>query len=537
MKQFCFLTLAAAVIFAILALPNHPGTMQLSALNRFPLELPVILLLMIVLGKRWGVPAVLALGLVAVTFLKLADFGMFTAYNRTFNPILDAFLIDAGIGLLGDSIGKPLTYLAVAAAFAMLVLLFFAILRSLRVWAGLNVPAYGRMIAAVGVLGFGGWAVADSGHHLGYWTFDKSPPGTAWTSRLVFKRGVDVRATAIDLAQFSRDAKQDVYGDATRLLDRLQGQDVVVIYIESYGRASFDNALYAPTHVDTLHDAMDQIAGAGLAMKSGWLTSPTAGGQSWLAHGTLSTGLWTSNNGRYQAMLASGHKSLFHIAQESGFRTSAVMPAITLAWPESSKMGFDQVFAAADIPYKGDPFNWVTMPDQFTLAAYEDLIGDDPRADFVQIALISSHAPWVPIPDMVPWEDIGDGEIFNEMAARGPTPRELWKNRDDVREAYRKSIDYSLQATFAHVGRAGDAAPLFIVIGDHQAAGFVAGSDNKDVPIHVIGPPDIVALIDGWGWTDGLIPSSDAPVRRMDTFRNDFIAAFTTPVTVAGVRE
>ena len=138
---------------------------------------------------------------------------------------------------------------------------------------------------------------------------------------------------------------------------------------------------------------------------------------------------------------------------------------------------------------------------------------------------------------MVAWEDVGDGTIFNEMAARGPTPRVLWKNRDDVREAYRKAIDYTLQATFAHVARLGEAAPLVIVVGDHQAAGFVAGSDNRDVPIHMIGPPDVMAMIDDWGWTNDLIPAADAPVRRMDTFRNDFIAAFTTPTAVAEVKQ
>lgn len=213
------------------------------------------------------------------------------------------------------------------------------------------------------------------------------------------------------------------------------------------------------------------------------------------------------------------------------------MPAITLAWPESKSMGFDHVFAAADIPYRGARFNWVTMPDQFTLAAYGDLLPDDGRDDFLQIALISSHAPWVPVPDMVPWEEVGDGTIFNEMAARGPTPRELWKNRDDVREAYRRAIDYSLQATFEHIVRLGPDVPLVIVVGDHQSAGFVAGSDNRDVPVHMVGPPAVMAMIDGWGWRDGLIPALDGPVRRMDTFRDDFIAAFSGPVELTAVDE
>ena len=167
------------------------------------------------------------------------------------------------------------------------------------------------------------------------------------------------------------------------------------------------------------------------------------------------------------------------------------------------------------------------MPDQFTLAAYPELLSDDPRPDFVQVALISSHAPWTPIADIVPWNAVGDGKIFNEMAARGPAPKDLWRDRDAVRDAYRQSVDYALRATFAHVARLSDTAPLVIVAGDHQAAGFVAGSDNMDVALHMIGPPDVIDRIAHWDWTDSLIPAHDGPVRRMDSFRNDFLDAFT----------
>ncbi|MEL6809277.1 MAG: sulfatase-like hydrolase/transferase [Pseudomonadota bacterium] len=527
MRHVLALTLGAVVIFGVLVLPNHPGTMKWSALNRWPLELPVLLLVMMAIGRRWGLSYILASVLVITTVIKLADFAMFSAFNRTFNPVLDTFLIGAGLSLLRDSIGGALTVLAVFGAVAALVLLFVLLERSLRAWTRIALGAPLRASAAVFAMLGAGWAVADVGHHLKYWQLDKSPPGTAWTSRLTFKRAVEVHQTTRELARFAEDAQNDDYAQATGLLNALQGRDVILIWVESYGRASFDNPLYTPAHLATLAAAEREIAQTGMAMKSGWLTSPTAGGQSWLAHGALASGLWTSDNGRYNAMLASGQKWLFHFAQEAGYRTSAIMPAITVGWPESIVMGFDHVIPAADIPYKGDPFRWVTMPDQFTLATYRSLLPPDPRPDFMQVALISSHAPWTPIADMVPWEDVGDGTIFNEMAARGPAPKDLWRDRDAVRAAYGRAVDYSLQATFSHVARLGDAAPLVIVAGDHQAAGFVAGSDNMDVAVHMIGPPEVLDLIGHWGWSDGLIPATDGPVRRMDTFRNDFLDAFT----------
>lgn len=531
------LTLAGMFLFLVLVMPNHPDTIAFSALSRFPLELPVVLFGMIAFGARrwliWGV----AVLLLAVTFLKIADIGTFAAYNRTFNPIVDAFLIKAGIGLLSDSIGRPLAYAAIAAFLIAMALLFVMLLRSLRAWALVPARSTARRLALGATVVFGGWTIADAGHHLGHWKFGQSPPGTAWTSRLAINRVAQVQQTAADLAEFSRAAQRDPFAEMPGLLNGLGGRDVIVIYIESYGRASFDNPLYAPTHLATLERGQHSLETEGFAMRSGWLTSPTAGGQSWLAHGTLASGLWTTDHGRYNAMLGSGRKWLFHYAQQAGYRTAAIMPAITLAWPESSKMGFDLVFPAADIPYRGDRFNWVTMPDQFTLASYPQLLSDDPRPDFIQIALISSHAPWVPVPDMVAWEDVGDGTIFNEMAARGPTPRDLWKNRDDVREAYRKAVDYALQATLAHVARRGGDAPLVIIAGDHQAAGFVAGSENRDVPVHMIGPADLIAQIADWGWTEGLIPAPDGPVRRMDTFRDDFLSAFSAAPRMMGVAQ
>ncbi len=534
MKTVFWLALSAALIFCVLALPNHPGTMKWTALTRFPLELPVLVLGVLAVRAGPVIRGLLAMLLLATVVLKLADYGMFTAYNRTFNPILDTFLINAGIGLLSDSIGTTRAYLAIAgvvlAALVVLVLLF----KALGVWASVSVPRFGRMIAGAGAVVFAGWTVADAGHVLKYWEFERNPPGTAWTSRLTFRRAVQMQDTAAELVIFRQEAAQDPYAEAVGLFDLIADRDVIVIYIESYGRASFDNPLYTDTHLATLADAQAPLAQAGFAMRSGWLTSPTAGGQSWLAHGTLSSGLWTSDNGRYTAMLASGRQTLFHLASEAGFRTAAFMPAITLGWPESSVMGFEHIFAAADIPYRGARFNWVTMPDQFTLATYDTLLPDDPGPNFIQIALISSHAPWVPVPDMVPWDDVGDGTVFNEMAARGPTPRELWRDRDDVRDQYRLAIDYSLRATMSHIARLWDDAPLVMVIGDHQAAGFVAGNDNRDVPIHMIGPPAALDLFEDWGWTPGLIPVTDAPVWRMDAFRDRFISAVSSGVDANG---
>src|SRR5690606_23466844 len=125
------------------------------------------------------------------------------------------------------------------------------------------------------------------------------------------------------------------------------------------------------------------------------LTSPTVGGLSWLAHATVMSGLWIDSQIRYDSLVMSKHRSLTQLFHEVGWRTVAVMPAITMAWPEGEYYGYDHIYHAHNSGYAGKPFNWVTMPDQFTLSAFHrNEIAPENRAPVMaEIALISSHAP------------------------------------------------------------------------------------------------------------------------------------------------
>src|SRR3546814_11966884 len=108
--------------------------------------------------------------------------------------------------------------------------------------------------------------------------------------------------------------------------------------------------------------------------------------------------------------MASDRRTLVHGFRRAGWRTVAAMPAITMPWPEGDYFGFDTVYAAADLGYRGDPFNWVTMPDQYTLAALQRLEFARPGAGksgperqarppvMATLALIYSPAPWPPLP-------------------------------------------------------------------------------------------------------------------------------------------
>lgn len=526
--------LAGLLIYAVLAQPNHPDALNVWALFQLPLEWFVIVGLLIVLPARrfisYAVRAVITLALTLVSVLKFADLATFTAFSRAFNPLMDLPLAEAAFRLAGGSVGWPL-----AVILAVLVGLLPFVLATLLWWSTgrinrLDVAVPMRWLAgAVGVLALM-LAVAQVGAARGAWILPPAMPGEAFSTQLAIDRTTTFRALYADLAAFEEDAQLDPFAGRQGLFDRLEGRDVFVIFIESYGQTALHNPLYAPTHLARLEEAQTKLAAAGLAMRSAWLTSPVAGGQSWLAHATVASGLSIDNQALYRAMLASTRPSLYHLAQTAGYRTSVLMPAITLPWPEAQFMGFNEIYEAADFGYRGEAFNWTTMPDQYTLSTVDRILPAGGEPDFAMTALLSSHAPWTPVPRVVDWDAVGDGAIFDESQHVGPPGGEVWPNPELMREQYRLALDYSLEIVFDFAARHAGRDWLLVILGDHPPAQRVSEIEGQDVPIHLVGSPAALAAFDAWGFSDGLIPGETAPVWPMSSFRDRFIAALSSGV-------
>ncbi|MDQ7260869.1 sulfatase-like hydrolase/transferase [Paracoccus sp. PS-1] len=503
MRRALPLLIAALAIQLALTLPG-------AAMRPTP-ELPLLLLALVLGGGMARLPVAAALTLLAVQ--KLADLGMVAALGRPFNIAADLPLLDAAVRLLAGSFGGLAGLGAVLAAALAALGIGGALWWATGLWTR---PATGRR-AGIALAAAVGLALLP-----------------AMTPRLENLRYASQRAglaaaTVAALRDFRAAAAQDPMAERPGLLGAID-RDVLVIFVESYGRASFATPLYAETHRATLRRAEADLARAGLAMRSGYLVSPTQGGQSWLAHATFASGLWIGDQALYQAMLASGRQGLFHHARRAGFRTAAVMPAITRPWPEAAQMGFDRILAAPDLGYRGPPFNWVTMPDQFTLAAADRLLrGQDGAPLFAQVALISSHAPWVPVPRLIGWDEVGDGSAFAAMAAAGESPQEVWRDRDNIRRHYRDAIDYALQTVIAYALRHADEPPLILVLGDHEAAQGIAPDGGRDVPMHVIGPAALVERSAAWGFAPGLVPPPDSAAIPMDRMRDLILQGFAAP--------
>ena len=130
-------------------------------------------------------------------------------------------------------------------------------------------------------------------------------------------------------AQVAQDAFRDTPGD--QLLTALRGKDVVLAFVESYGRDAVEDPEFAAQVGAVLDGGTSGCAAAGFAARSGFLTSPTAGGGSWLAHATLLSGLWIDNQQRHDSLLASDRLTLNGAFRRAGWRTVGVMPAATSA--------------------------------------------------------------------------------------------------------------------------------------------------------------------------------------------------------------
>ena len=513
--------LALVFIFMALLTPNRIGLITPYAFAYFPLEALLLGLVLLVPGRiiRGSASLLLAAGII----VKMADMGTYQAFDRPFNPVLDARFLADGMNLLQGAIGgigAVIVAMLLVALILGTILLAYTMLGAAQTLLRIAPKACGTGLLA-GLLIW--MALSFGGRH--------------WASTpfydLMALHIANTRSSLDDLKTFSAVADSDPYAavpDAA-LFDKLKGKDVLVVFIESYGRTALDNPDYAGHIRPVLEQSSADLAAHGLSARSAYLTSPTYGGISWLAHGTLLSGLWINSQTRYDRLVMSTRPSLNRLFQRAGWRTMAVQPAHTMAWPQGAYFGYDRIYAAQDLGYKGRPFNWITMPDQYTLSAFQSLErkpGTRPPV-MAEIALISSHAPWTPLPLRVDWNQVGDGAIFNQQTRVGDTPETVWKNANRIREQYRKSIEYALATIVSYATTYDDDNLVILVLGDHQPASFVTGeSESHDVPVHLISrDPKVMAAVQDWRWTKGMLPAANAPVWGMDAMRDRFIAAFS----------
>jgi len=304
----------------------------------------------------------------------------------------------------------------------------------------------------------------------------------------------------------------------------------VFSFVESYGRSALEDPIQAAQVDPALVTGEKELKAAGFSAKSGFLTSPTFGGYSWLAHSTFQSGMEIDNQQRYRTLVGTDRQTLTGSFKKAGWNTVAVEPDNTYAWPEGDFYGYQQVWDQRTLGYKGPHFSWSTMPDQYTLEQFEkDAYGKPGRAPMeAEVTLTSSHTPWAPIPSLVDWDSIGDGSIYSAQEKAGKNPTEVWKDDKQIRTEYAKSVAYSVGSLTSWVQKYGKSNLVLVFLGDHQASSNVSGANaTHDVPVTIVDQdPKVFDKIASWGWQDGLHPSPTAPVFPMNQFRDKFLTAF-----------
>jgi hypothetical protein len=521
------------VLFALIG-PNQLGHLKPAAILRIPIEglIGVVLLVLLPTRARRITAAILGVLLGVLTTMKIADLGFYLAFNRRFDPMIDWQFFQPAWDFIYGSLGRVGAIVAVVGVglivLALPVVVAFSVLRLTRLIS----PHRTTALRTVGVLGLV-WVVCAV---LGLRIVSGEPVASSSVAGLTYARIHQVGLDLHDRHVFAHEVELDPYFNAPgqNLLTGLHGKDFVLAFVESYGRVTLDDPEYAPVIGGLLDNGTQRLKKAGFSARSAFLTSSTYGGGSWLAHSTLLSGLWVDSQQRYSTLLSSNRLTLPALFGRAGWRTVAFAPANIRDWPEGRFYRFDQVYDARNLGYEGPRFSFALMPDQYTLSTFERLehASTDDTPLMAELDLVSSHAPWAPLPRMVDWADVGDGSIYAPMPKEGDQPDVVWDDEGRVRKAYGQSIEYSLDALISYVEKYGDDKTVLMFLGDHQPATVITGmSPNRDVPITIIAKdPKVLDEISGWGWQEGLRPGPLAPVWRMDTFRDRFLTAFgSTP--------
>ena len=517
--------LALLVVWAALVAPNQPRQLGVGAFARLPLELVVVVGLAVLLPARpRRVLAVVGGALLAVLMVvKVLDMGFITAFDRPFDPVSDSTYVGIGIETLRDAIGRSSANLAVAAIgvlfVGLLALPVLALLRLTRVAAGHRgwaLPA----VAALGVVWVGLRV-------LGAPVASTSAAALAVDEVNAVRSGL--RAHEILAREIPRDRFRATPGD--QLLTGLRGKDVLLLFVESYGRVAVQGSSFSPGVAAVLDRGTAQLQAGGFSSRSAFLSSSTFGGLSWLAHSTLQSGIRIGTQRGYNQLVKSDRLTLSGAFKRAGWRTVSEDPANKRTWPEGSSFyHYDKIYDRRNVGYRGPEFGLPPMPDQYVLEALQRLELAKRRRPplFAEVDLISSHAPWTRIPRFIPWEDVGDGSIFHRVPVQESTQAALFGDSKRARAAYGHSIEYTMSTIASFVQHYGDDKTVVVLLGDHQPATTVSGQDaGHDVPISVIAhDPKVMDQIAGWGWQDGLRPSPQAPVWPMASFRDRFLSAF-----------
>ena len=525
---------AAAFFFlnALLSMEVLPFRMEWGSLLRVSPDGLCLLLGMCLLvrpGQRFR-PVVYAALTAAVMFLKLfqsADRLVPMVFNRDFNLFLDSQRLPDLVLLFRLTRPPALVLTGLAGILAGTAALAWGVWRALKtLHHGLasRSPLHLGIRLTAAALSVAVWAAAAVG----------SPPG--WWGEAVWPRvaeEVHFILNLEDIREQHRSTMRQAAGRARHTagdLGKLDRASVFLMVVESYGMSAFSDPRHAATVLPAIRAAEAELRSAGFEMCSAYLTAPTFGGGSWLAHATLASGVRIDGQVAHDLLLTSDLVPLADYFNRSGYRTVRAMPGTLWPWPEGGFYRYGQAFIGPDFGYLGPAFGFATMPDQFVLDwVARRVIRDAPGPLFVEFILTGSHAAFdIQAPYIDDWERIGDGSVFHTLP---PVVFPVgWTALSEASPAYSAAIAHEVALLKDFIRRFLDGTELVIIVGDHQPCVELIGNDQPwSVPVHVIsGNPGFIREFTRRGYTPGLVPMQTPPHPGMETLFWDVLEGFST---------
>jgi hypothetical protein len=502
---------------------------------RVALEVPVTFALLALAQRfgvrlRWWFFLVVALLALLVRLFMTADNVSHRFIFRDFRVPLDLRLVPEFFRLMYDtSPAKALVSYGLVFVLALIgsVLLVFFGLRG--VYSRSRRPSFRWLV--VGYVALAGALIAVQQN--------RTEEGPELYTRQVSERITREVQMAKTLPQERRNIVQQIRAVTQRIgkdngpfLDKLHGNNVLFIFVESYGRTVFVNKTYSDVLVPRYEAMAKNLESEGFHVVSDFVTSPTYGGFSWFAHSTLNSGVKVISHLHSQLLDERRPRGFADYFRDAGYQPILVMPGTTRPWPGMDDYyGFRQHYFSWEFGYQGPRYGWPTMADQFVLYHIQKTeIERATKPLFIQYALVSSHAPFSDLPRYVEdWESLGDGSILKRTGR--DRFKVTWGLSGDVVNAYNAAVTYEMKVIEGFLTNYVHDDSLVIFVGDHQPHQLVTGPTNLtwSVPIHIASRnPELVAPFLRRGYIPGMVPTQPLPHVGMERFMEEFLADFST---------
>lgn len=463
--------------------------------------------------------------LLCVRLGRVADGVCQRYFDRQFHVAADLPLVPELMRLALSTLGPVKFAGAFAALLAASVLVWWLVRWCLaRLTRALSEPRCGdRYLIAAALLGLLGPAISP---HGSFFTSSVAPRLVGELEQWLTARGwFDDPARAAQRKRFAQRfaVGQKQLGEAAAQLShgaqRGTAIDVHVVLVEAYGRTVQTTPIFRDHLAPSYQAFASEVAAHGFNVCTDFVRATMLGGNSWLTHATLQTGVPIYDQFDYSSLFEQNiSASLAKAFTRAGYRTISVKPGTTRYSPTARRYGFDREYAARDLDYHGPAYAWAPMPDQFVLQRIAERELRAPTQPlFIEYALVSSHFPFNPRPPYVEdWTSLGDGRIFQRLAPLD------WDNAKAGLFAqalgYADSLRYELRVLGKFLSEHVQGDALILILGDHQPIAPIAGDDrSRYTPLHVLSRNDaLLAPFRARGCLPGMYGRSSEPELTME---------------------